>query len=142
MLSIRIPSLGLCCAAALLSLAANAQAQTSTAAPVAGSARVGVSVIEMEVVANGWSVKKAFLGHKVLNDEGKTLGKVEDLIVAPDKAVSFAILEVGGFLGLGEHRIAIPVGQFKWGPDGKITLPGATKDALKDLPKFVYAKKH
>lgn len=138
----RIPTLGVFGAAVLLSLAAAAQAQTSTAAPVAGGVRLGVTVTEMNVVANGWSVKKSLLDHKVVNEEGKTLGKVEDLIVAPDKALSFAILEVGGFLGIGEHRIAIPIDQFKWGADGKVMLPGATKDSLKDLPKFVYAKKH
>jgi hypothetical protein len=65
---------------------------------------------------------------------------VEDLIVAPDKSLSYAIMEVGGFLGMGEHRIAIPVDQFKWDAKGKLTLPGATKDALKSLPKFIYAK--
>ena len=36
-------------------------------------------------------------------------------------------------------RVPIPVGQFKLGK-GKIVLAGATKDALKAMPKFEYAK--
>ncbi len=36
--------------------------------------------------------------------------------------------------------VAIPVNQFRV-ENNKITLPGATKDALKALPKFEYAKK-
>lgn len=133
-------------ATACLALGGLAQAQTATtapaptAAPVAGGAQLGIAVTEVDVVAKGWSVKRAFLGHKVHNSEGKTLGKIEDLIIAPDRQASYAIMEVGGFLGMGEHRIAVPVGQFKWGPKGEITLPGATKDALKAVPKFVYAK--
>lgn len=129
-------------AAAMLSFAAVAQTPSAASVPpVVGGVQVGIAVTDVDVVAHGWSAKRAFLGHKVVNAEGKTVGKIEDLIIAPDKSLSFAILEVGGFLGLGEHRIAIPVGQFKFGPKGQITLPGATKDALKQLPKFVYAKR-
>ncbi len=131
-------TLGSLCAAAVLSLAVPVHAQT--AAPVAGGVRLGVTVTELDAVAKGWSVKKSLLGKKVVNDEGKSVGSVEDLIVAPDKSLSYAIMEVGGFLGMGEHRIAIPVDQFKWDAKGKLSLPGATKDALKTLPKFVYAK--
>ena len=36
----------------------------------------------------------------------------------------------GGFLGMGKHDVAIPVGQLKEN-QGKIVLAGATKDALK-----------
>jgi hypothetical protein len=41
---------------------------------------------------------------------------------------------------VGKHDVAIPVSQFRV-ENNKITLPGATKDALKALPKFEYAKK-
>lgn len=61
------------------------------------------------------------------------------MIITPDKAVSYVILGVGGFLGLDRHDVAIPVGQPKV-EGGKLMLPGATKEALKALPKFEYAK--
>ena len=38
------------------------------------------------------------------------------------------------------HDVAIPVGQLQE-KDGKYILPGATKEAIKALPKFEYAKK-
>ena len=44
------------------------------------------------------------------------------------------------FLGMGEHNVAVPVGGFKQ-EQGRIVLPGATKDALKAAPKFEYTKK-
>jgi hypothetical protein len=59
--------------------------------------------------------------------------------VTPTKAVSYAIVGVGGFLGMGEHEIAVPVGKLKQEQD-KIVLHGATKEALKAAPKFEYKK--
>jgi len=116
------------------------QAQPAPA-PVAGVQPVvlGVMVDEMVVVTKGWSVKKQILGKAVYNDKNQKIGKVDDLIVAPDKAVSYAIIGVGGFLGIDRHDVAIPVNQFKL-DKGKIILAGATKEALKALPNFQYAK--
>jgi len=117
-----------------------ATASTSWAQPVAGTTTLGVAATEVQAVATGWSLKKSVLGKSVYNEEGKAVGKIDDVIVAPDKVVSYAIVGAGGFLGMGKHDVAIPVNQFRV-ENNKITLPGATKDALKALPKFEYAKK-
>ena len=108
-------------------------------AQVAGSTTVGVSVEELKVVAVGWSAKKKILGKAVYNDKNEKIGVVDDLIITPEKSVSYAIIGAGGFLGIGKHDVAIPVGQFKE-DKGRIILAGATKDVLKALPKFEYAK--
>jgi sporulation protein YlmC with PRC-barrel domain len=110
------------------------------AAQVAGSTRLGVAVEEMKAVALGWSVKKQILGQYVYNEQNQRLGKIDDLIIAPDTAVSFVVVGAGGFVGLGRHDIAVPVAQLKQ-QDGKYVLPGATKEAIKALPKFEYARK-
>ena len=107
---------------------------------VAQTAGVSVSTVELRDVAAGWSAKKQILGKDVYNDTGEKVGEINDLIVTPAKAVSYAIVGVGGFLGMGEHEIAVPVGKLKQEQD-KIVLHGATKDALKAAPKFEYAKK-
>lgn len=109
--------------------------------PVAGSETVilGVTVTELTNVVNGWSVKKQVLGRPVYNDKKKKVGTVEDVIIAPDKVVTYAIIGTGGFLGMDKHDVAIPIKQFKV-VDGKFTLPGATKDAIKKMPAFKYAK--
>ncbi len=54
--------------------------------------------------------------------------------------MSYAIVGAGGFLGVGKHDIAIPASQLKQ-QDGKFVLPGASKEAIKALPKFEYARK-
>ena len=108
-------------------------------AQVAGSTTLGVSVEELKMVAVGWSAKKKILGKSVYNDKNEKIGVIDDLIITPDKSVSYAIIGAGGFLGMGKHDVAIPVGQLKE-DKGRIVLAGATKDALKAVPKFQYAK--
>ena len=66
------------------------------AAQVAGSTRLGVAVEEMKAVALGWSVKKQIMGQSVYNEQNQRVGKIDDLIIAPDTAVSFVIIGAGG----------------------------------------------
>ncbi|MDB5809667.1 MAG: PRC-barrel domain protein [Betaproteobacteria bacterium] len=123
-----------CLAAAALCmplLAGTAHAQ------VAGSTSLGVANLTM--VANGWSVKKKVLNKVVYNEDNKRIGKISDIIVAPDGTASFFIIGAGGFLGVARHDVAIPVGQISE-DNGKFILTGATKEALKGMPKFDYAK--
>jgi sporulation protein YlmC with PRC-barrel domain len=110
---------------------------TDAVSQTAGSSVVGVSTTEVREVAAGWSAKKKILGKDVFNESGEKIGTIEDLIVAPNRALSYAIVGVGGFLGIGSHDVAIPVSQFREAA-GRIVLPGATKDALKAAPKFEY----
>ena len=110
-----------------------------SAAQTAGSTVVSVSTTELKEVMKGWSAKKQILGKDVFNDAGDKVGEIEDLIITPSKSLSYAIVGVGGFLGVGEHQVAVPVSRFKQ-QMGKIVLRGATKDALKAAPKFEYAK--
>jgi hypothetical protein len=53
---------------------------------------------------------------------------------------SYAIVGVGGFLGVGKNDVAIPMEQIKL-EGGDLVLAGATKEALKALPKFEYRRK-
>jgi hypothetical protein len=111
------------------------------ATPVAGSETlvIGVAVTELTNVVNGWSVKKKILGKHIYNDAKQKIGKVDDIIIGPDRAVTYAIIGAGGFLGIDKNDVAIPIKQFKI-EDGKFILPGATKEALKKMPPFKYAK--
>jgi len=129
---------------AVVGMMGNALAQQQ--APVAGTSIgvIGVTVDELVTVTNGWSARKQIMGKNVYNDKSEKVGVVDDLIIAPDKAVSYAIIGTGGFLGLDKHDVAnhdvaIPLNQFKM-QEGKITLPGATKDVLEAMPAFEYAK--
>jgi len=107
-------------------------------AQVAGSTILGVSVAELRDVMDGWSAKRQIIGQSVYNDKQERIGTVEDIIISPDKKVSYGIVGAGGFLGFDKRDVAIPVNQFKL-TDGRLVLPGATKEALKEMPPFEYA---
>jgi sporulation protein YlmC with PRC-barrel domain len=109
------------------------------AAQIAGSTTTGVTVEELKTIARGWSATRQILGKSVYNDKNDKVGDVEDLIIAPDSSVSYAIIGVGGFLGLGERQVAIPINRFTHS-EGRMVLPGATKDALQAMPSFQYAQ--
>ena len=99
----------------------------------------GVTDTELGEVTKGLSVKRTILGQPVYNEKDERVGSVDDIIVTPDKAISYGIVNAGGFLGLTKHNVAIPVSQFKL-VDSKLVLPGATKEALKASPEFEYAQ--
>jgi sporulation protein YlmC with PRC-barrel domain len=122
---------------AVVGMMGNAFAQKQ--APVAGTTTIAIPADEMVTLAKGWSATEQIIGKDVYNDKGEKVGVVEDLIIAPDKAVSYAIIGAGGFLGMAKHNVAIRVNNIKL-MDGKMTLPGATKDAMKTMPAFEYAK--
>jgi hypothetical protein len=82
-------------------------------AQIAGSTTPGMSVEELKTIARGWSATKQILGKPVYNDKNEKVGDVDDLIIAPDSSISYAIIGVGGFLGLGERQVAVPVNRFK-----------------------------
>jgi len=119
--------------AAALCLAGTASAQVAGTTTTAA-----VAITESTQLAMGWSVKKTLMGKPVYNDSGKKVGKVEDLIISPDKNVSYVIVGAGGFVGIGRHDVAVPVSQIQ-NQAGKLVLPGATKDSIKALPEFEYA---
>lgn len=119
-----------------------AVAAFTTALPVgaqtAGSTTLGNA--EVKAYATGWSVKKQIIGATIYNEQDGKVGKVEDVIVAPDGTLSYAIIGAGGFVGLGRHDVAVPVSELRLNGE-RMVLPGATKDAIKQLPEFKYADK-
>jgi len=107
--------------------------------PVAGKVVLGVTVAEAELIATGWRLSK-LLKADVRNDKAEKIGKIDDVLVSSDGKLSTAIIDVGGFLGIGAHKVAIPVHQLVLSADPtKVMLPGASKEALKSVPEFRYA---
>jgi sporulation protein YlmC with PRC-barrel domain len=120
-----------CCAIAGLAPIRQATAQ------VAGETTLGVTVEELKVVVLGWSAKRQLLDKDVYNDKNQEIGEIKDVIVSPKKTVSWAIIGVGGFLGIADKLVAIPMNQLAL-TGNKLILKGATKEALKAMPEFHY----
>jgi sporulation protein YlmC with PRC-barrel domain len=79
------------------------------------------------------------IGANVINEENRTVGEINDLMVDTAGGATIAVLSVGGFLGMGERYIAIPISDLRWNNDReRWSLPGATVDGLKARPAFTY----
>jgi sporulation protein YlmC with PRC-barrel domain len=99
---------------------------------------VDLVVVNIADVAAGYRASK-LIGKIVMNDKNEKIGSLDDMIVDKEH-VLFAILQVGGFLGVGGHLLAVPFNNLTLEDAGsKIVLPGASKEALKKLPEFKYA---
>jgi hypothetical protein len=94
--------------------------------------------VDVTKLATGFRASK-LIGATVYNDANETVGKIDDLIVNRDDRIPYAIVSVGGFLGMGDHLVAIAYQDLRIAPD-RIVLSGATKDVLKTMPKFAYTK--
>ena len=114
---------------------------TGAAAQTAGETQLGVTTIELKDVIKGWSARRQLLGQHVYNDKGERIGEIEDVIISPERNISYGIVSSGGFLGIGSHDIAIPANQFHMGDKGRLLLPGATKEKLRAMPQFEYHRK-
>ncbi|SEO93509.1 PRC-barrel domain-containing protein [Rhodospirillales bacterium URHD0017] len=98
---------------------------------------VQLTKVDVVKVATGFRASK-IIGSSVVNEGNDTVGRVDDIIIGQDGKTPFVVLSVGGFLGIGDKLVVLPYEQLKT-MDNKILMPGATKDALKDLPSFKYA---
>ena len=99
---------------------------------------VEITKVDVQKVAAGYRASKV-IGSSVINDANETIGKIDDLLVIRDGKEPYAVLSVGGFLGMGTRLVVIRYDSLKFA-DNKIVLPGGTKDGLKMLPAFQYSK--
>ena len=92
--------------------------------------------VDPQSLATGYRTSKV-VGSAVVNEANETVGTIDDLIVTPSEKVPFAVLSVGGFLGMGTKYVVVPFSALQV-KDKQMMLPGATKDSLKSLPEFKY----
>jgi sporulation protein YlmC with PRC-barrel domain len=97
----------------------------------------GIAKVDPLTVATGFRASKV-IGASVLNETGQTVGTIDDLIITHSEQVPFAVLSVGGFLGIGTKYIVVPYNALQI-RDKHMVLPGATKESLRALPEFNYA---
>jgi sporulation protein YlmC with PRC-barrel domain len=65
-----------------------------------------------------------------------SIGKIEDVLVDLDEAkVTGVVLSVGGVLGVGDKRVAVPVGQIRIGKEARFVTE-LSKEQLSSAPAF------
>jgi hypothetical protein len=98
---------------------------------------VELAKIDVHELSAGYRSSKV-VGSGVVNGANETIGKIDDLLVSSDGKRPFAVLSIGGFLGMGAHLVVVPYDALKFA-EKKVILPGGTKEGLKMLPEFKYA---
>jgi hypothetical protein len=92
--------------------------------------------VDPATLATGYRTSKV-VGSTVVNEANATVGTIDDLIVTPNEKVPYAVLSVGGFLGLGTKYVVVPFSSLEVN-NKRMMLRGATKESLKALPEFKY----
>lgn len=99
------------------------------------------------VPPDGYSVMEAedrtadrLMGAEAYSTEGESIATVSDLVLNDDGGASHVIMDVGGFLGVGTHTVAIEVEQVDilWNDaDGDVMVQvPLTEDQLRDMPEY------
>ncbi|HYH38726.1 MAG TPA: PRC-barrel domain-containing protein [Azospirillum sp.] len=76
------------------------------------------------------------IGQRVKDPQGKDIGDVENVLVAPDGKVAGLVVEWGGLAGLGANQVAVPWRDVQVSQDGKQVTVNATRDQLEKQPKY------
>ena len=111
-------------------------AQAPAPAPTADTAQAGYITEQApdQISAN------TYIGQSVYNGNNESIGSVNDLIMKKDGGLVAAIIGVGGFLGIGEKNVAVPMDKVTVAQntqDGSVKLTTSeTAESLKAAPEF------
>ena len=86
-------------------------------------------------VAGGISAEE-LVGRNVVNRQGENVGEVEGVVIQPKKKEVHAVISVGGFLGIGDREVAIPLKELEIGQDNVTLMSQQTKEDLQALPEY------
>jgi PRC-barrel domain len=117
---------------------------------------------QQQNAAGLWRTSKMH-GINVYNQQNQKIGDIDDVLMDKDGKATLAVLGVGGFLGMGEHNVAVKFSELKFSdqpvksgsnttganestnkserknyPDHAVF--NATKDQLKAMPQFKYGQ--
>jgi hypothetical protein len=81
---------------------------------------------------------EAILGQRVTDPEGKDVGRLVDVLVDANGQPQAAVIDFGGFMGVGNRKIAVHWSALHFNPadaNRKVALD-MTPDQIKDAPEF------
>jgi hypothetical protein len=81
---------------------------------------------------------EAILGQRITDPEGKEIGRLVDVLVDMNSQPQAAVIDFGGFMGVGNRKIAVHWSALRFNPadpNRKVTLE-MTPDQIKTAPEF------
>ncbi len=119
---------------------ANTTAPAATAPAQTATPKVMITAPEGYIFTETGSVTADELkGVKIYDPTGKDVGEISDIELGADNKLAHVITDVGGFLGMGEHRVALSPAQiqiYKNSSNEMRAYVTATMDELKALPTY------
>jgi sporulation protein YlmC with PRC-barrel domain len=126
-------ALALAAATALGAATLPATAQTAT--PVETQAMETQATGTLGDVAQVFATADDLDDVEVWGSNGEEIGEVDDVIVGAD-GTHYLVLEVGGFLGIGDDDVAIPMDRFAARGDEGLVLVAMTADELEQMAEY------
>ncbi len=114
-------------------------------APAVTAAPAGTFATMPGTVVHERARMSQIIGARVYNDQNENVGTVDDILLRGTASVSgtgapMAVLQVGGFLGIGARLVAVPLNDLRWNAQREqVVLMGATREALQNRPVFNYS---
>lgn len=99
-------------------------------APAPGAGAVAPAAGVFPMVAE----VERFIGKDVYGAAGEDVGDLENMLIGPDGRVRAAIIEFGGFLGIGTNKVAVPWDQLQVTEDRIVTT--MTKEQVRAMPRW------
>jgi sporulation protein YlmC with PRC-barrel domain len=106
---VRYMTAGLAASALLASVAFAQTPSSSTDRPSTAAATTSSD----SSFQGNWRSSK-MVGLSVYNDNNESIGSVNDLLADKSGNIKAVVIGVGGFLGVGEHLVAVPFDKVKW----------------------------
>lgn len=107
---------------------------------VQGAEPLRAPIVETDVLRKGEPVAvpraDAIIGLAVLDDEGRQLGKVEDLTLSDDGRIGYLVISRGGILGFGSELCAIPWEAANARIHERALIVGLSKERFESAPTF------
>jgi sporulation protein YlmC with PRC-barrel domain len=76
-------------------------------------------------------------GSAVMASDGTSIGKVSTVLMDPSsKKIDRLVVAEGGVLGVGAHKVALPVDSFRWDSDKRSFTVQKTADDLRAMPEW------
>ncbi len=107
-------------------LATVAFAQTPAASPEKSNKAETAATVTNQSFQGDWRASKV-VGLKVYNDNNEDVGSINDLLLDKSGSIKAAVIGVGGFLGMGEHLVAVSFDKLKFS-DEPVAYTGASNN--------------
>src|SRR5438046_2296516 len=121
-----------------LMAASSAEEASDKKPPPPAQASIQQEAPEASVTVLGSRQAQSILGREIRSSANENMGRIVDVIVDREGRVRAAIIDFGGFLGVGSRKIAVDWNALRFDLDAKHDLVTSelTRDQVKAAPEY------